>query len=82
MNKELPKDTLEKLQVTIARLDASLSKIALYSETHHDESYDDLIEFLKDHQGHAVWLINDYFDEGDNETHPNTKAATDKGNSL
>jgi hypothetical protein len=73
MNKELAKDTLEKLQVAVARFDASLGKIDLYGENHHAEAYDDIIEFLKAHQGHRVWLINDYFEGVDDEKDTDVK---------
>lgn len=64
MNRKLPaKEIYDKLSLLAKRFVLSLRESGLYAKDYDYDWNDDLLEFLKGHKEHDVWLINDFFDD-------------------
>ena len=61
INKKLPEDTLHKLKLAVKRFEMSLQKIELFGEEYYFDGFEEELDFLEEHEGHNVWLIDDYF---------------------
>lgn len=68
MDKEIPKDLLDKLKIINTRVNMSLRNTGLYEEQYYNYFFEDIIDFLKQHKGHKVILIDDYYEERQEKT--------------